>query len=486
MKAPALSGRGLVVGLACLGFWLAATGCASKQQTTTGDISSVKQQQGIGPGGLTADEIQSQVMGFADTYSAYLRQAVAELMSGDVTPQQRANAHRSLLNSIYGTITIASSPNAVIAVMDMAVLVTLERMVIEDHYLELIGERIRPVLTVLQTAEVEIWALVSQVLWPEQEQELHEIIARWRADHPDQVVTNSIRLNELGQYRRQIRETRGKQRSSVFSFLYVDPLANLDPAMREIQRTRELTERVFYYSERVPVLVYWMARSLYYDLAAASEMQQLMANTTNVADSAERYATLFEGLPEMMAQERDAAVAQIGDTIAVERDMAITQFMEGLAGQRQAIMDDLRAEDQRLRGTLAELKQTIDAGTELSSSLDTTVATLDQFVARFESDSSEPSGQPFDINDYRRTAVEITEAARTLDELVASVDELLVTARPGEDESSFMAAVEVAEASGAQLIDRAFQRALVIVAVLVVGLAVVVLIGRLVPRKAPR
>jgi hypothetical protein len=188
----------------------------------------------------------------------------------------------------------------------------------------------------------------------------------------------------------------------------------------------------------------------------------------------------------MMAQERDAAVAQIGDTIAVERDMAITQFMEGLAGQRQAIMDDLRAEDQRLRGTLAELKQTIDAGTELSSSLDTTVATLDQFVARFESDSSEPSGQPFDINDYRRTAVEITEAARTLDELVASVDELLVTARPGEDESSFMAAVEVAEASGAQLIDRAFQRALVIVAVLVVGLAVVVLIGRLVPRKAPR
>ena len=139
-----------------------------------------------------------------------------------------------------------------------------------------------------------------------------------------------------------------------------------------------------------------------------------------------------------------------------------------------------------VNSTTGDLKLTIDAGTELSSSLDITVASLDLFVARFESDPDGPRGEPFDINDYRRTAMELTQAARQIDELVASVDQLLVTARPGEDESSFMAAVEVAEASGVQLIDHAFKRALVIVAVLVGGLAVVVLIGRLVPRKTPR
>ena len=114
------------------------------------------------------------------------------------------------------------------------------------------------------------------------------------------------------------------------------------------------------------------------------------------------------------------------------------------------------------------------------------MTSLDQFVARFESDPSKPAGEPFDINDYRQTAMELTQAARQLDELVASVDQLLVTAGPGEEESSFMAAVEVAEASGAQLIDHAFKRALVIVAALIGGLVVVVLIGRLVPRKTPR
>jgi hypothetical protein len=480
MQTPTLPRRRIAVSLACL--VLCATGCAGKQ-TTTGDISTVRGQQGIGPGGLTADEIQSQIMGFSDTYSAYVRQAVAHVMTGEVTPQQRANAHRSLLNSIYGAITIASSPNSLVAVMDMAVLVTLERMVLEEHFLPRFGEQVRPVLEVLQLAEAEIWDLVRQVLEPEQVEELREIINRWRADHPDQTVINSIRLTELGQYRRQIREDGGKQRRSVFSFLYVDPLANLDPTMREIQRTRELTERVFFYSERVPVLVYWMARSLYYDLAAAAEMQQLMENAAKVADVSERYAEAVEGFPDVIAEQRDAAVAQIAEAVTVEREAAITQFMAGLTDQRQAFMDDLRAEEERLRGALGDLKLAVDAGTELSKSIDTTVGSLDGFVARFEMDPSEPKGEPFDIKEYRETAIELAEAARELNGLIASLDQLLVTAGP-EHESSFIAAAGAAETSGARLIDRAFLRGLVIVAVLVGGLIVVVVIGRLLPARA--
>jgi hypothetical protein len=476
MKTPTLPQRRIAIFLACL--VLCATGCASKQQST-GDISSVKPEQSIGPGGLTADQIQSQIMGFADTYLAYIRQAVEQVMSGDITPPERSAVYRAQLNTVYAAITIASSPNSLVAVMDMVVLVTLGRMVTEEYWIpEVYGARGLPVLKAMQTAEAEIWELAEQVMWPEQQQELREIIDRWWADHPGQIVISTIRLSELGQYRRQVRETGGKQRSSVFSFFYVDPLANLDPATREIKKTRELTERVFYYSERVPLLLNWMMRSLYYDLAAAAEMQQLMANADQVAGA-------FEGLPDVIAQERDAAVAQIAKNLAVEREQAINQFMDGLTDQREALKEDLAAEEERLQGALAEMKRTIDAGTELSSSLQTTVALLDGFVARFEKDPDAPAGEPFDINDYRQTAIELAEAARQLDELVASVDQLLVTAQPGEDEASYVTAVERLETSGAQLIDRAFQRGLVIVAVLVAGAVVVVLIGRLVPRTTP-
>ncbi|MHC4826348.1 MAG: hypothetical protein ACYTEY_07300, partial [Planctomycetota bacterium] len=103
-----------------------------------------------------------------------------------------------------------------------------------------------------------------------------------------------------------------------------------------------------------------------------------------------------------------------------------------------------------------------------------------------ERDPGEPKGEPFDINDYRQTAIELAEAARQIDELVASVDQLLITATPGEDEASYVTAVERLETSGARLIDLAFKRGLVIAAVLVVGAGVVVLVGRLVPRSAPR
>jgi hypothetical protein len=487
MSAPLFPGRGLTVGLASLGLWLGGvTGCASSQKSA-GDLSSVQKQHGIGPGGLTADEIQSQIMGFADTYAAYVRQAVEEVMRGDLTPEERSRAFRVQLNTIYGAITIASSPNSLVAVMDMVVLVTLGRMVTDEYWIpNVFGDRALPVLKAAQTAEAEIWELAKQVLWPEQQQELRDIIARWRADHPGQIVTSTVRLSELSQYRRQVTVAAGKQRSSVFSFFYVDPLANLDPATREISRARELTERVFFYSERVPVLMNWTMRSLYYDLAASAETQQLMGNATQVTEVWDRYADAIEGWPDMLTEQRDAAITQMAETIRVERVAAIEQFMDGLTDQRQAFREDLAAEEERLRGALGDLKLTIDAGTEMSSSLNTTVTSLDRFFARFESDPGEPPGEPFDINDYRQTAIELTQAARQLDELVASVDQLLVTARPGEDESSFMAAVEVAETSGARLVDLAFKRGLVIVAVLVVGLAVVVLIGRLVPRVAPR
>ncbi len=474
--------------MACLGLWVGGvTGCASSQSAAKGDISSVKAEQRIGPGGLTADEIQSQVMGFADTYLAYVRQGVEELMRGGLTPEERARAYRGQLNTVYGAVLIASGPNSLVAMMDMVVLVTLGRMLTEDYWIpDVFGDRALPVLKTLQTAEAEIWELAKLVLWPEQQQELHDIIAQWRVDHPDQIVISTIRLSELSQYRRKTADAGGKQRSSVFSFFYVDPLANLDPATREIKRARELTERVFYYSERVPLLLNWMMRSLYYDLAASAEMQQLMANTTQVADVSERFVAEIEGFPDVIARERKAAITQMAGNITVEREAAIDQFMAGIADERKAFMDDLQAEEDRLRGALADLKLTIDAGTELSSSLDITVASLDKFVAQFESDPDEPRGEPFDINDYRQTAIELTQAARQLDELVASVDQLLVTARPGEDESSFMAAIEVAETSGARLIDVAFKRALVIVAALVGGSVVVVLVWRLLPRGAPR
>jgi hypothetical protein len=480
MRAPESPGRGLAVVGACIALWAVGwPGCASTQQTT-GDISSVKEQQGIGPGGLTADEIQSQIMGFADTYAAYVVHAVERVMSGDLSPEERARVYRAQLTSAYGAVTIASSPNSLIAVMDMVVLVTLERMVTEEYWKpSVFGDRALPVLQALQTAEAEIWRLAEQVLWPEQQQELRDLINRWRSDHPDQTIVNTIRLDELSQYRRKIIAVGGKRRSSVFSFFYVDPLANLDPATREIKRTRELTERVFFYSERVPILMMWMARSLYYDLAAADEMKQLMANANSLADVSERYATAIEGYPQVIDEQRDAAVNQIADIIAVERDAAITQFMAGLADQRQAIIDDLRADEERLTGALVDLKQTIEAGTELTSS-------FDALVARFESDPSEPRGEPFDINDYRAAATDAAEAARELNVLVESVDQLLVTARPGEDESSFAAALDLAETSSARLIDRAFWRALVVVAVLVGGAIAVALIWRLVPRGVAR
>ena len=50
--------------------------------------------------------------------------------------------------------------------------------------------------------------------------------------------------------------------------LGLDPLTQLDPAVREITQTRELAERTIYYMQRAPSLLDMQLERITYQLAA--------------------------------------------------------------------------------------------------------------------------------------------------------------------------------------------------------------------------
>ena len=64
--------------------------------------------------------------------------------------------------------------------------------------------------------------------------------------------------------------------TSLFSLLYLDPLAGLDPTSAAIQETRELGERVMYYSQRMPKLLSWQSELLAYQIADQPESKQIL------------------------------------------------------------------------------------------------------------------------------------------------------------------------------------------------------------------
>src|SRR5688500_16022011 len=74
-------------------------------------------------------------------------------------------------------------------------------------------------------------------------------------------------------------------------------LAGLDPAVRQIEQTRLLAERMIYYLQRVPYVVSLQVDRMTSDLLVRPEVRDLLADTDRVSHSVERFAGVAEDLP---------------------------------------------------------------------------------------------------------------------------------------------------------------------------------------------
>ena len=73
----------------------------------------------------------------------------------------------------------------------------------------------------------------------------------------------------------------------MFALIGLDPLSNLDPAVRELEQTRLLAERTIYYLQRAPSLLDMQIERLTYQLAVMPEAKQTLAGVERVSVAAE-------------------------------------------------------------------------------------------------------------------------------------------------------------------------------------------------------
>jgi len=77
-------------------------------------------------------ELQLKVMRYSDEYSGALADPLARFSAQAVSPEERLLAQTWRLSQATAAYTIASGPNPVVNTLDMIVLATLSRMVLED------------------------------------------------------------------------------------------------------------------------------------------------------------------------------------------------------------------------------------------------------------------------------------------------------------------------------------------------------------------
>ncbi|MBC8011184.1 MAG: hypothetical protein H7067_13935 [Burkholderiales bacterium] len=437
-----------------LAVWIVGfqAGCGTVQAVADAPGKTVQaiSQTGRSPGQPVVDpvEVQQNLLRFADEFSVSMTIGVDTFRHGaSPFPVTESLKWKIAINTQI--CAIASGTNAVANLLDMTIFVTALRMSLEEHSRSgPLGESVRPMLASAQNAEAEIWKSTGAALSPEQVGELRQALEIWRGKNPLPENVFAVRALGVSAELERSSPVRNDRPGSVFGLLKLDPLAGMDPAVREIARTRLLAERGLFLTQKMPQLLRWQLELLNANALASPTVQQLVTNTTTLTASVDRVSRVAEELP-----------AQV--------DM-----------QREKIMEALDAQAKQLTPLVAEVRQTLGTGRDMSNSLNTTLVTLDALMKRFgvgEPEAAAPPGppappsEPFRIQDYTVMAAQLEKTSRQLTELLAAVNQTVGPDNLARLSEQVAPAVKTAQAGGKDVVDYAFWKAVQLVGVILLA-----------------
>ena len=403
-------------------------------------------------------EVQQMLLRYSDEFSSRMVLGVGKLRRGtnELSP---AEVLRAKIEIGTETCSIASGPNAVANLLDMTVFVTVTRMALEEHWQpRVFGDSALPMLEYSRHAETNIWQFAGKVLNPAQQAEMRRGIEAWFHQNP--LPEGLVATRALGFASRvaAASKTDPTLTDSVFSLLNMDPLAGMEPAVREIAQTRMFAERAMFVTQKMPTLLRWQMELLSLNAVAMPAVQQLVTNSTQITASVERFAAIAEKLPEQLSTEREQ------------------------------IFKALESQEKQLTPLVNEARQTLTAGTQMSTSLNTTLTTFDALMKRFgvgetnNATTPDTNAAPFRIQDYGQAAGQFEKMARQLTELLGAVDETTGSNNLSRISTQLTPVVQQAQTGGKEVVDYAFWKAiLLVVVVLVAALLYRFLSARLTP-----
>jgi hypothetical protein len=437
--------RSVRYGIMAIAAALALCGCSAIRRTFHIEDKGTKAAQSL-------QVLQIKNQRFADEYVASIVVPIRQYQASTDNAADRLTAQDWMLSQATAAYTNASGPSPIVNAVDLVVLTSLSRMVIDDAQSSArFGAGAAALQHAYQRLEPIALDLAKSALPPDQIVALQDAIEEWHTQNPQITAISYVHFRDVANSVGPPSSGRTDSSSGLFSMLGLDPLSSLDPAVREITQTRELAERAIYYAQRTPNLLDMQIERLTLEIAAMPETRQLLTNANSVAGAASIAGRVVGDFPGILAGEREAAVRQ---------------FMEAI-----------KVETVNMRELAADVRAALEAGTLTSTSLDSTIHSFDKLVATLQkpaAESSGPPGRPFNITEYTAAAAEIARAADELRQVIAGV---------GEGSPALAQAAEHASGTLQKAVDHAYWRIVQLIGLLLVGSLGAALIYRGIARR---
>ena len=471
---------------------------------------------------LTAAQLRSELMNFADRYTQYLSQASIEFKLREPKIYSRQVSLSTNFLEASAAFDIAGGQNPDTALLDMVVLVTLQRMVWEKYWKPNWYKKSADVyIETLRRAETDIWKIAKKVLLPHHLQKLRELIDEWHETHSKQWLVSYIRFSDFDEARRASIE------KSVKSGGLLAPIKEATEVVDEI---RMLGERAMYKLSRMQLLLNLQVQMFLLDVMVQPEVEQILKEVPKFSTVSNRFADAVEKLPEQIktertdainqamnqltrfqketlnqlmsrvtserkdlinqvmtrvSGEREATINHLMERIATERKAAVHQVLEGVANERKNILNDFVSQDQRLTGLLGELRGTLTQGTELATALNSTVAAANTLAARFEKDTPDPSPRKGDagIKDYQALVSEASTTVIRLGDLVQTLDKFMGSPNWDKRMPQFAGLLGQVEQESEKILNRVFWKGTGLILIFLIGSCLTAIVYRFATRK---
>lgn len=394
-----------------------------------------------------AVEVQSLVIRFADHYLQGVTRSMQYIKRDGkrIEPRELTRRRIQYTNDV---LAIATGSNPYANLIDMVVLVTLTRLRVEGYWARQGNDpSLERIMQVFTDGDRQIWRISGSMLTPDQQSELRTSLLNWKAKNPKlRLAPDMSDLDFVAEIRDFNQARRSSNQASVFNLLMIDPLSGLDPAAKELAETRMMAERAMFLSRHMPELIRWETEFLTMNTLDNPEIKKLLSDTTQMAESANRFSE---------------ATAKLPDVIAAERAQLITT---------------LKTERQGLTTLATESKNALAAGKQMADSANATLRSFQAVVAQLQSKPSDPNSEPFRIGDYVTAASELT---RTSERLIALLGAFNDTIAPDNIQHVSNRVDELSrqvEARSRAVVDYAFRKTLIAGALLCVMVLTAVLL----------
>lgn len=241
---------------------------------------------------LTTFELNKKILAFSDNYQESIAETVDKIIAEGIDPTARMMYHTVKLFYVNSAISIAIEADATHQLLDMIVMLRLQRLVWQNGGDETLSTKDQAKRMSLQLAKLEtqLHKLATRVFTEADINTVVSLAEKWKKDNPERDYVAFVRFQNFAHSESKAKVDKILSKGGLFS--------SISDANYEIEETRFAIERAMFMANRLPILIEWQAELFIYKTLSTDEVTQTLASTQRLTESAERISIQIDQLPE--------------------------------------------------------------------------------------------------------------------------------------------------------------------------------------------